>query len=91
MKARNAKPKGRRAEGAITNEATEKEGARNQGKKTKARCCHVCRETDGRISKNCTQSKDKAEYTGKEGSVRVLITKFVHILPMFAIPGVAIT
>ena len=64
-KARNAKPKGRRAEEEIRNEANEKEDTGDQGRKTKSRCCYVCGETDGHKARNCSQRKDKAEYTGK--------------------------
>ena len=38
------------------------------------------------MAKNCPQRKDKAEYTGKGGNARTLITKSVH-----AIPGVEVT
>ena len=41
-KARNAKSNGRRAEEEIRSEANEKKGTRDQGRKTKPRCCYVC-------------------------------------------------
>ena len=90
-KARNATPKGRSDEDEISNEANEKEGTRNQMRKTKSRCCYVCGETDGHIARNCPQREDKAEYTGKGGNARTLITKSVHTKSMSAIPGVAVT
>ena len=89
--ARNAKPKGRSAEEKISHEANEKEGTRNQMRKTKSRCCYVCGETDGHVAKNCPQRKDKAEYTGKGRNARTLITKSVHATPMSAIPSVEVT
>ena len=89
-KAINAKLKERSAEEKISNEANEKEGTRNQMRKTKSRCCYVCGETDGHIARNCPQRKGKTEYTGKEGNARTLITKSVHTTSMSAIPGVAV-
>ena len=41
-KARNVKPKERPAEEEIKNEANEKGGTRDQGRKTRSRCCYVC-------------------------------------------------
>ena len=41
--------------------------------------------------RNCPQRKDKAEYTGKGGNARTLITRSVHATPMSAIPGVEVT
>ena len=90
-KARNTKPKGRSAEETISNEANEKEGTRNQMRKTKSRDCYICGETDGHIARNCLQRKGKTEYTGKGGNARTLITKSVHTTSMSAIPGVAVT
>ena len=90
-KARNTKPRGRRAEEKIRNEANKKVCIRDQGRKTKSRCCYVCGETDGHIARYCPQRKDKAECTGKGGNVRTLIAKSVHTTSMFAITGVAVT
>ena len=90
-KARSAKPKGRSAEEKISHEANEKEGTRNQMRKIESRCCYVCGETDGHIARNCPQRKGNAEYIGKEGNARTLITKSVHTTSMSAIPGVAVT
>ena len=90
-KARNAKPKGRRAEEEIKNEANEKEGTRDQGRKTKSRCCYVCGETDGYITRNCLQRKDNNEYTSKAGNARTLSAKSVHATPMSTIPGIEVT
>ena len=89
-KTRNAKPKRRCAEEEIRNEANEKEGIRDQGRKTKSRCCYFCGETDGHIARKCPQRKDKVKYTGKGGNARTLITKSVHATPMSAIPGVEV-
>ena len=90
-KARNAKPSGQRAEEGIRYEATEKEGTRGQGRKTKSRWCYVCRDTDRYIARKSLQRKDRDEYTGKEGNALTLIAKSVHTTFMFAIPGVAVT
>ena len=89
-KARDAKPKRRSAEEEISNETNEKEGTRNQMRKTKSRCCYVCGETGGHIARNCPQRKGKTECTGKGGNAQTLITKSVHITSMSAIPGVAV-
>ena len=90
-KARNAKSKGRSAEEKNSNSVNEREGTRNQTRKTKSRCCYICGETDGHIARNCPQCKGKAEYTGKEGNARTLIVKSAHTTSMSVIPGVAVT
>ena len=90
-KAGNTKPKGRSAEEKIRHEANDKAGTRNQMRKTKSRCSYVCGETDGHVARNCPQRKDKAEYTGKGGNARTLITKYVHATPLSTIPGVEVT
>ena len=66
------------------NEATGKEGTRDQRRKNKSKCCYVCGEIDGHIARNYPQRKYKAEYTGKGGNARTLVTKSVHATPMSA-------
>ena len=60
-------------------------------RKTKSRCCYICGETDGHVARSCPQREDKAEYTGKGGNARTLVTKSVHATPLSAIPGVEVT